>query len=321
MHWASFISFVPRSWLLLLFASVTTLISCTEDSTSTIFTASFSVTENPLVNQQVTFTNTSTRGTSFEWDFGDGNMSTLENPTHIYSSGGAFIVTLTVFAGKAEEISSQTISVLELPTAAFTLPEGTFYNAIPIEFTNTSNAATSHAWSFGDSEGSTSTKQHPNFLYDQEGTYTVSLETSNAAGTAIFSQEITVCDFYLVGTYDITSDLSDFCESNFSGTIDIIHDGGGLYSFNDWSFGGYETCYEVNFGLTGTFKIKEECGIVTLNRGNDAFGDPWDILLAISGNDLIVNWDNRKVNSIEQGITTITFPNGVPFQLGNPSSF
>ena len=33
---------------------------------------------------------------SYEWDFGDGNTSTLENPTHTYSTPGAYRVSLTI---------------------------------------------------------------------------------------------------------------------------------------------------------------------------------------------------------------------------------
>lgn len=42
------------------------------------------------------FHNLSTNGTSFMWDFGDGNTSTAENPTHTYQNTGNFTVTLTV---------------------------------------------------------------------------------------------------------------------------------------------------------------------------------------------------------------------------------
>ena len=46
---------------------------------------------------QVNFTNTSINfASTFFWDFGDGNTSTLPNPTHIYNSTGIFDVTLTV---------------------------------------------------------------------------------------------------------------------------------------------------------------------------------------------------------------------------------
>ncbi|RPI43913.1 MAG: PKD domain-containing protein [Bacteroidetes bacterium] len=42
----------------------------------------------------VTFENLSTGADSYEWDFGDGNTSTEENPVHTYTDGGDFSVTL-----------------------------------------------------------------------------------------------------------------------------------------------------------------------------------------------------------------------------------
>ena len=45
----------------------------------------------------VAFTNVSTGYyTSSQWDFGDGQTSTLKNPTHTYGAAGIFTVTLTV---------------------------------------------------------------------------------------------------------------------------------------------------------------------------------------------------------------------------------
>lgn len=45
----------------------------------------------------VQFTSNSTGTiTSYLWDFGDGNTSTLRNPTHVYSTPGTYDVSLTV---------------------------------------------------------------------------------------------------------------------------------------------------------------------------------------------------------------------------------
>ena len=60
-------------------------------------------TASPLVatvGETITFTDQSgdADGTidSWTWDFGDGNTSTDQNPTHVYSDAGTFSVTLTV---------------------------------------------------------------------------------------------------------------------------------------------------------------------------------------------------------------------------------
>lgn len=43
----------------------------------------------------VTFTNTTTFGQTYLWDFGDGATSTEANPTHTYAGEGAYLVVLT----------------------------------------------------------------------------------------------------------------------------------------------------------------------------------------------------------------------------------
>ena len=44
----------------------------------------------------MTFTDASTGATSWYWDFGDGNTSTEQNPTHTYAEPGTYTVTLLI---------------------------------------------------------------------------------------------------------------------------------------------------------------------------------------------------------------------------------
>lgn len=60
----------------------------------------------------VTFANASERATSYLWDFGDGNTSTDENPTHNYTNDGVervYMVTLTTtnFINKTTSITKE----------------------------------------------------------------------------------------------------------------------------------------------------------------------------------------------------------------------
>ncbi|MEM6344467.1 MAG: PKD domain-containing protein [Bacteroidota bacterium] len=50
----------------------------------------------PLPNATVAFTNLSSNASSYYWDFGDGNVSTEFNPTHIYKNPGDFVVNLVI---------------------------------------------------------------------------------------------------------------------------------------------------------------------------------------------------------------------------------
>lgn len=65
----------------------------------------------PVVNQYQ-FTNTSSGGTIYNWDFGDGNLSTLQNPTHVYTQSNTYTVTLVVTGSNGcTDTLTQVISV------------------------------------------------------------------------------------------------------------------------------------------------------------------------------------------------------------------
>ncbi len=57
------------------------------------------------------FTDTSTGDElTYYWDFGDGNTSTLRNPTHTFVNPNVYSVTLTVKNANGTNQASQTIS-------------------------------------------------------------------------------------------------------------------------------------------------------------------------------------------------------------------
>lgn len=80
-------------------------------SLSTMPNASFTFVDN---NGTVTFTSTSTGGTSYYWDFGDGTNSNLENTTHTYGANGNYTVTLTVTNACGNNTYTENIDITSL---------------------------------------------------------------------------------------------------------------------------------------------------------------------------------------------------------------
>ncbi len=58
--------------------------------------ASFTQSQNGFT---FSFTDQSQNADYWHWDFGDGDTSNLQNPSHMYASGGNYTVTLTVYHG------------------------------------------------------------------------------------------------------------------------------------------------------------------------------------------------------------------------------
>jgi len=58
---------------------------------------------------EVSFTNQTEGGTAYRWDFGDGESSTEENPSHTYPNKGKFVATLYVTAANGEVVEGSTV--------------------------------------------------------------------------------------------------------------------------------------------------------------------------------------------------------------------
>ncbi len=84
------------------------------------FTASSTIGQAPL---EVMFTDTSANSpTSWAWNFGDGQTSTVQNPAHTYTDPGTYTVTLTVqnTVGSATETKTNYIAVGQIPEVTST---------------------------------------------------------------------------------------------------------------------------------------------------------------------------------------------------------
>ncbi len=75
----------------------------------------FSPTE-PRAGQAVKFTNNSSAGESWNWDFGDNITSVLKNPSHTFKKPGTYVVTLMVDSAKYNTCSHTVVVYDTVPT-------------------------------------------------------------------------------------------------------------------------------------------------------------------------------------------------------------
>jgi len=151
-----------------------------------VFSASPTSGKSPL---NVKFADKSTGSpTKWKWTFGDGAISTKQNPTHKYSKAGKYTVTLKVT--NAAGINTATKSKYITVTGTSQAPVADFWGSplsgkapLKVTFTEISKGSpTSWKWDFGD--GKSSTEKSPTHIYSTAGTYTVKLTATNAAGSS-----------------------------------------------------------------------------------------------------------------------------------------
>lgn len=125
---------------------------------------------------------TAGQGVHWLWQFGDGTVSDLEQPQHIYPAPGTYTVCLTVSAITNADTCHNAVchSIVVDGQGAECHASFAYYtapgNADSVHFYPTGSAATWYHWNFGD--GTVSDLQDPWHLYAEPGTYHVCLTIS-----------------------------------------------------------------------------------------------------------------------------------------------
>lgn len=127
----------------------------------------------------VPFTSTASPNAIYNWDFGDGNSSTLQNPNHLYMAAGQYNLQLIVIDSSVcmvVDTAYATITIIEpevFDAEWDILPPPPCSNEILLDVSFTGTGADSIIW---DLNGTILTNQmQVTQLYNIPGTYTVSL--------------------------------------------------------------------------------------------------------------------------------------------------
>nr|WP_320021770.1 PKD domain-containing protein [uncultured Draconibacterium sp.] len=193
---------------------------------------------------------TSNPAKSYFWNFNDGSTSYDENPNHKFFNPDdlrkAFDISLTVLDVNGCEntaVYDTLVKVYPVPTAGFNfVPEEAKITDSQVDFTNTSHAATSYFWDFGDSTYSAETD--PVHSYEDMGVYNMSLEAVNSFGCAdtIVKQISVVFDKINPPTaFSPNASLPEDQEFRLHAK-GVVNDGYNLLVFNRWG----ELVFESN---------------------------------------------------------------------------
>lgn len=171
-----------KPWIILCLLLITIVSQAQNPSVN--FTATPTTGCAPLV---VRFTDQTTGGATFwDWDLGNGQLSTAQNPVVAYSQPGTYTVKLVVrnATGIAQTIKTDYITVYPSPTVGFTADMTTGCAPVKVNFSDNSSipngSITGWLWNFGD--GTTSTQQNPTHTYNSPGFYDISLQVTSSTG-------------------------------------------------------------------------------------------------------------------------------------------
>jgi PKD repeat protein len=150
--------------------------------------ATFNYTGDPVV----TFNDLSTNSpTSWFWDFGDGDFSSLENPVHDFVENGTYSVCLTVSNPGGVDEDCQNVVIDNGASAPVVDFEVDTIIGLTVVFNDLSiNDPTDWLWDFGD--GAISGLQNPVHTYAILDIYTVCLTATNDIGSEQVCKQIDI---------------------------------------------------------------------------------------------------------------------------------
>ena len=188
---------------------------------------------------------------SWNWNFGDGNTSSLQNPINDYNLQGTYNVKLTVTdnLGLSAEIT-KSVTVATLPNKP-PVPDFTYsqrINTFTIDFLNNSidpeNDVLSYEWVLNEFDAnSKSTLKDPSYTYQMSGIYNVTLKaTDSNKNFASITKPVQVNDVINLAPkiIDVTYSQTSYDPLTIKFSENSIDDDGYIEQW-EWNFGDNST--------------------------------------------------------------------------------
>lgn len=203
--------------------------------------------------------------TGWTWNFGDpasgaANTSSLQNPTHLFSTWGTYNVTLFVTTSNSCKSTLRTtvVKVNPIPKASFAFPASACLPSATIAFNNSSSIADgtqssfSYLWNFGDPASgalNTSTGSNPSHIYNSAGPFNVNLQVTSGAG-CVHDTTIIVNNIHPEPAGLFTADPIDVCVGQSMNFSDNSNPADGATAQWNWNLDNGDTRNTPTFTYT-----------------------------------------------------------------------
>ncbi|MCX6304866.1 MAG: PKD domain-containing protein [Bacteroidetes bacterium] len=227
-----------RPFLLILFLLATICHSPGQASMNTDNTTSchagFSANPEPLQPMVIHFQDQSTgQITLWQWSFGDGSSTTVQNPVHTYATAGTYFVCLTVSNSDSGNICHDFMCISLTIHEPGTCVADYHYTSDPLDrlriqfFDESTGNINRWHWDFGD--GNSSDDRNPSHLFPAYGKFRVCL-------TAYNIDSLSVCNDIKCDSVELIQPAP--CHALFTSELDSLNPVPNTFSFTNNSTGG-----------------------------------------------------------------------------------
>jgi gliding motility-associated-like protein len=285
----------------------------------------------------VQFTDLTPGATSWQWDFGDGNTSSQQNPSHQYNNFGSYTVTLivTTSAGCTNTLVKTAYIKVQPISVSLNTPRG---GCIPYSYTpqatiQTLDPIVSYSWDLGEPGATFTVANPPPYTYTSAGSFTISLTVITATGC---TKTVTVPGGILTGTppvVNFSASPLNVCASDTISFTDLSTTTPGasigwLWDFGDGSTSGLQNPQHV-FTDTGAITVTL---IVSNNRCQDSLKQVLQVKPPVARFNYSINCMTGQVtfkdsSLADPSLTPLTYlwqmgdPGATQFTVQNPPPF